>query len=285
MALGPSNLIFSHLALVQIEPPMTFVSPPFAERCAAAAAGGFDAIGLSHSAYRAELDAGRTNEDLRAILDHHGLAFAEIESIRLAGAAQRADFERDIHDILDMADALGAEQFFVVPGAGSPVDELLETFQWLCDRCAEHGMRVGIEFMDLPAVSAIHSVREALAFTERAQRANGGLCVDTYHFVRGPNEWSDLEAVPGEAVMVIQFSDGAVPRKGSDYIDDTLHWRLPPGEGDFDLIHFVRTLDAAGSRAPWSVEVLGDEMRALPPAEAAQRMASGARSVLAAARG
>jgi sugar phosphate isomerase/epimerase len=284
MSLGPNDLIFPYLSLVQIEPPMTFVSPSFEDRCAAAASGGFTAVGLAHSAYRDELESGRTPADLLAILEAHDLGLAEIESIRLPGDAGREQFRSQMDGILEMADAMGAEQFFVVPGAGATDAELVDAFTWLCDECAQHGMRVGVEFMDIPAVSSIRDLASALSFVERVGRPNGGLCLDTFHFANGPNDWADLEAVPGERVMVIQLNDGAVPRHGSDYIDETLHHRVPPGEGDFDLVRMIRTLDAAGSQAPFSVEVLGDEMRALSGEEAGRRMGDGARRVLEAAR-
>jgi sugar phosphate isomerase/epimerase len=63
-----------------------------------------------------------------------------------------------------------------------------------------------------------------------------------------------------------------------------MHHRLPPGEGDFDLIRFVRTMDAIGARAPYSVEVLSDDLMALPPEEVGRRLGNAARHVLERAR-
>jgi sugar phosphate isomerase/epimerase len=58
-----------------------------------------------------------------------------------------------------------------------------------------------------------------------------------------------------------------------------------PGQGEFDLVGFIRTLDGMGVDVPVSIEVISLELDRLPPDEAAGRMAEGARAVLAAARG
>ena len=47
------------------------------QRAAAAAEGGFRYIGWLGDAYGAERAAGRTDADIKAILDHHGVAVAE----------------------------------------------------------------------------------------------------------------------------------------------------------------------------------------------------------------
>ena len=284
MPLGPNDLILPHMAMVDVEPPMTFVSKSFEDRCVAAAAGGFAGIGIAHTLYYDEKAEGRTDADFRAMMRDHGVVLAEVESIGMTGPAERAAFEADVHAILTMVDALGGEEFFVVPRDNVSVDEHVETFGWVCDQCEGRGLRVGIEFMNIPGVSGVRDLRTARDVAERAGRPNGGVLVDTYHFSNGPNDWADLEALPGDLVKAIQFSDGAVPPAAPTYIEDTLHHRAPPGEGDFDLVRFVRTMDQIGASCAYSVEVLDADMRLLTVEELGKRLGDATRAVLAAAR-
>ena len=66
--------------------------------------------------------------------------------------------------------------------------------------------------------------------------------------------------------------------------EDTYFRRRLPGEGAFPLVDFVRALHEMGVRVPYAVEVLSDELRGLPPPEAARLAIDATRRVLAAAR-
>jgi len=60
----------------------------------------------------------------------------------------------------------------------------------------------------------------------------------------------------------------------------TLHERLLPGEGDFDLRALLGTLADIDAVAPIGVEVFSDALHALGPTEAARRAANAARHIL-----
>jgi 4-hydroxyphenylpyruvate dioxygenase len=90
--------------------------------------------------------------------------------------------------------------------------------------------------------------------------------------------------VPGERVIDVQLNDGPLTRRDPDYYTDCTSYRVVPGEGDFDLVGFIRTLDGMGVDVPISIEVISLELDQLPPVEAARRIADGARSVLAQTR-
>jgi len=284
MSLTRQDMVLPEMAMVTVHPGMRFEGRPFEERCQAAEAGGFAGLGLSLTSYRAEREAGRSDVDLNALLRNSGLVLSEIESIGMPGPVGQDDFRASIGAIMEMADVFGADHFFVVAADGVNPDDTVATFGWVCDRGAEHGLRVGLEFMDIPGVSSIRDLRAALDVAVKAGRPNGGVMVDSYHFFNGPNEWSDLEALGGDRVMGVQFSDGTVPRTAPSYVEDTLHHRAPPGEGEFDLVRFVRTLDAAGSDMPYSVEVIDDDMQALPAVEVGRRLGQRTREVLTRAR-
>jgi sugar phosphate isomerase/epimerase len=77
--LGPDDLILSHFSLGRAR--------PFEERVRAAADAGFAAMGFYIGEYQRLRAEGRTDADLRAVLDAHGLRVLEIEALRGWSAA------------------------------------------------------------------------------------------------------------------------------------------------------------------------------------------------------
>ena len=61
--------------------------------------------------------------------------------------------------------------------------------------------------------------------------------------------------------------------------------RRVPGEGDFDLVGFVRTLDGMGVDAAYAIEVISVELDELPVDQVVRSVADATRDVLARARG
>ena len=255
------------------------------QRAAAAAEGGFRYIGWLGDAYGAERAAGRTDADIKAILDHHGVAVAELEF--LWGWATAGDPGFDWREqestLFALADLVGARHVNCgdVGPAGTmlPLDEVVERFAGICDRAADHGLLAGIEFLPW---SGIPDAGVAWEIARRAGRANGGVQIDTWHYFRGAADPRQLEAIPPERVILIQLDD-AGPAQG-DQMEDTSYRRRLPGEGEFDLVGFLRLLDDRGVTAPISVEIMSTELTGLPPATVAKRVYDAAASTVARAR-
>jgi len=280
-ALGQRDIVLPHFAMIDVEPGMVFTARSFEDRCRAAAAGGFSGIGIAHTLYAAERNAGRSDADLRAMAADHGVVVSEIESIGMPGAHASEAFAAQLDAVFVAAEVFGATSFFVIASDGASIDEHVATFAWVAEQCARHGMRVGLEFMNIPGVSAVRDLATARQLVERAGHSNGGLCIDTYHYFNGPNDWDDLRAVGSEQVVMIQLSDGDVPPRSDDYIRETLHHRLPPGEGGFELTQFVEIMREIGTTCPWSVEVLNDDLRRMEPEDVGTRLGDAARATLA----
>jgi sugar phosphate isomerase/epimerase len=262
------------------------VNASFADRCAAAVAGGFAAVGIVPSVYEEARAAGLSDDDLRGMVREAGLVVSEVEMQHQIPAPSRHDeLAAELERTLTVAAVFDAPRIFVVGGPDVPPDELVGPLGWVCDRCAQDDRAVALEFMQIPALSQIPDARTALQVVEATGRDNAGLKVDIYHHVNGSDDWSQLEALPGERVVAIELNDFCVPRAGADYLDDTLHHRRAPGEGDADLVRFVRTMDAIGASCPYTLEVISDDLVALPPQELGARLGTATRRVFAAARG
>jgi sugar phosphate isomerase/epimerase len=265
----------------------------FAERLAAAVAGGYSAVSLWGRDYAAARAEGLSDADLRVMLDDHGLVVAELDPAWwwLPGAADiRIPPEHDTEevfgfgedDLFAVADALGARSLNAVDVFGGTwdVDQAAEAFAGLCTRAREHGLLVHIEWL---AWSRIPDLATARRIVELAGQPNGGLCVDAWHLVRAGDTLEDLAAVPGELILGVQLDDGPLEAE-DDLVSATLHQRLLPGHGGFDLVGIVGALAASGTTAPIGVEVFSDELHRLDPVEAAVAAATATRAVLEAAR-
>ncbi len=261
----------------------------FRERVDAAVAGGFRGISLWGRDYeRAQAD-GFTDADMRALLADKGLEVAELDPVWwwLPGAA-------DIHipddvdpmhvfcfgekELFAIADAVGARSVNAtdVFGGAWNTDDAAEAFAQLCDRAAEHNLLVHLE--GLPW-SQIPDVGSAWEIVRRADRPNGGIVVDAWHFFRAGADFDALRAVPGNKVLSIQLDDGPAAAE-DNLLHATLHDRLLPGAGEFDLATLVATLRAIDAVAPIGVEVFSDELHARGPIEAARAAGDATRGLL-----
>jgi sugar phosphate isomerase/epimerase len=216
------------------------------------------------------------------MLRGYGVRVAALESLSIAGPESETDLDAAFAVHWHLAERFGADRIGVVVRPGHPADYQLQRFRRICDEAASQGVIVGIEF--IPVVAAFADITTTLGFVERSERRNAGLIVDTYHHFMGGGDWAQVEQLPGERVVMVQVSDAAVPPVSPDYVTDTTHYRQPPGEGGLPLERFIRTLDRIGSSAPWSVEVLSDQLSALGPADIGRRLGDAMRAVLASSR-
>ena len=271
--LGPFDLILPYYSL-----PTASIE----ERCEAAVSGGFAGIGIHTSVHAAAREAGWSDDDLLQILAEAGIPLVQLEAAGSLGSTANATaFDAEIDHCLELAEVFGADHVQVVVTAGDP-DDQARRLATAADRAAVAGVRVGVEF--IPTVSTLEDAAAALAFVGRVDRANVGLVVDTYHHFRGSGDWAQLERIPGPQIVGIQVSDASIPPIAAEYRTDTMHHRLPPGAGDFDLIRFVRTMDAIGAAVPWSVEVLSDDLAGRAPVDVGRVLGDATRAVLDKAR-
>jgi sugar phosphate isomerase/epimerase len=184
-------------------------------------------------------------------------------------------------EVLAIASDLGAVALTAL-GPFQPTittDEVARSFGELCDRASEFGAQVHLEFM--PG-TAIVDVPAAIEVIEKADRGNGGVLVDTFHFFRGNPDMGALSRLPGDRVFAVQVSDAPAEFNG-DYADATFH-RLMPGDGQIDLTGLLGTLDRAGGLRWVGPEVISPATAAMPPADAAVAATERIRDIIRSAR-
>jgi sugar phosphate isomerase/epimerase len=284
--LGRDELIASSYTLSGapvFEPPRF----SFAERVAAAAKAGFAGIGVAIEDYAGSRERGMSDTEMRIILDDHGIRAVELEFLQNwwhdDERGRRARANEDL--FYAAADAFGSRHINVGcagPRGTLPALEIVaEQFAALCDRAARHGLLVAFEFLpwsDVPDAAA------AWRLIGLADRKNGGILIDTWHYFRGAADPAQVRSVPADRFFVIQFDDADAVQVGG-FMEDTTQRRRLPGQGAFDLIGFIQMLDKMGVKAPVSVEILSDEQRSRTLDEAARLAHDTTRAVFDRARG
>ncbi len=261
----------------------TMLGVPLAERYRAAREAGFTAV----SAFTSELaEAGRSLPSLgemRAMIEAEGLALHMVEMIASWLPGQRADaptlppglgqslLSGTAEKVCAVARQLGARTVTAGDLFGLPFDGpmVARHFAALCDVAADHGLGVTLEFIPAGCIATVAQAREVL---ERADRANAGMIVDSWHFFRGGSSLNDLAATPPELIDSWQMNDTTLaPRADHIFADMTL--RVMPGEGEFDLKGLMQALAATGTTAPGGIETFGPEMQDWPAERVARRSA------------
>ena len=255
---------------------------PIEDRIEAASAAGFAGIGLYVGQFRTLRESGMTTGQLDELLTGADLCLAEIEVLMGWASERPSDAYWEMESLVwELVDAFDSRYVQAIGPYDGTVADAAERFGALCDRAADHGAVVGLEF--LPFTNIVDAA-DALAIVEGADRPNGGVCVDIWHHARGADDLELIRAIPRELITGVQMSDGPATPTLDDYKDDCLRHRVPPGEGDFDAQTFVGTLIDMGVELPWSLEVCNDDVWGEPGADHVRRAADGMRRVLAAAR-
>src|SRR3984893_10448090 len=220
---------------------------PLAERFAAAAATGCGQATLSPPDVLRAAKDGTTAAEIGRMAADHGLDLIidpvmnwypdrEPSPSRFAGVAT--------DDALRMCEALGVTSLSAIATASSdvPLPELAGYFGPLCDRAAGFGARVHLEFIPF---TIVRTLRTAWDLVRAADRANGGLVFDTWHFFRGEAQFDLLETIPGDRIFQIQLDDAPAQPEGP--LRQETSRRLLPGDGELDLVTAVQALHRMGA--------------------------------------
>jgi len=229
----------------------------------AAAAAGFETIGLDVYSLAAHAQAGGRPEEVAGWLDAAGLRCAEIAALLIG--PDPAEVDAQLALLEPMLRALRPE--WVLTNADVEPDARAAAELARCaDRLGAHGARLAIEFLPFLRV---RSIGGALELAERSG-SDAGVLVDTWHFFNGPDGWPELEALPLARLAYVQFDDHP-PLASPDLREECIQRRVFPGEGVFDLQRFCRVLRGRGFDGLVSVEVLSQAWRGGDAEEFARR--------------
>jgi sugar phosphate isomerase/epimerase len=248
----------------------------FVDRLRAAAAAGFDGIGLRAESYWA---AGLDDAAMLALAEEHGVPILEVEYLTAWGTPRDRDEaqQKKEHAVFHMARAFGVRHLNAGLLEKLPLDVMTEAFAALCER-AGPDLTVALEFMPY---SGVPDLSTAWRIVEPVPHA--ALIIDNWHWARAGQQPADLDRVPAERIVSVQLCDVRAEPMEPLRVESLGH-RLPPGQGYGDTVGLVRALAAHGViPAVMAVEVISEELVARGVDVAAQVNADAARAVLATA--
>ena len=253
-----------------------------ADRVAAAAGAGYDGMGLYIGDWVQLRDADRLGE-LDELLAEHDMPLTDIEVLNGWGTAGLDDERYAAMEAAAwaMAERYGCRYIQAIGPVSDDPAVAAADFGALCDRAAEHGLVVGLEFLPF---TNVYDADDGRVLVEAADRPNGGLCVDIWHHARGSNDVEQLRRLSAEHIAGIQMNDGPLLPTIDDYVPDCLRFRVPPGEGEMGAVDFVTELLRLGADVPWQLEVCNDDVWGKPALAHVTAAAEGMRRVLTEAR-
>ncbi|OXR38719.1 xylose isomerase [Pseudomonas jessenii] len=243
----------------------TEVSPySFEDRMEAAGNAGFKGIGLVHNGMMDTVDK-IGYPAMKAILEKNGIKHVELEFLVdwYHTGERRRQSDKVRQELLEAAKALGARSIKIGPGIGedtADIDLMVKEFTLLSQQAAEVGANVVLEIMPF---SNVRTIETALAVVEGANQPNGGLLLDIWHLQRGGIDFNDITKIPARFIKSIELNDAHKYAIEPLWMD-TIHKRVLPGDGTFDIPAFIKAVQAAGYEGPWGLEVLSDTHRKLP---------------------
>jgi sugar phosphate isomerase/epimerase len=249
----------------------------FEDRVRAAAAAGFDGIGLRAENYWDALRDGLDDDTMKDVGARHGIAVLEVEYLTAWGTPVDRDAAQQEKErtVFHMARAFGVGHLNTGLLEKPPLDVVTRAFAELCDRA--DGLTVALEFMPY---SGVPDLATAWRILDAAGRANSGLIIDVWHWARAHSTSADLAGVPPDRILAVQLCD-VREHPMEPLRAESLGHRLPPGQGFGDPVGLLRDLQEHGVEPRVvAVEVISDELVARGVDTAATILGEAARDVL-----
>ncbi len=251
---------------IQFSPFFGVDDPDLPGQIRAAARAGFRWIGVDHRGTLLHFTQQRGKlSDVAELLGENGIRCFSVQDLDVT-ADERATLQL-AERCAEAAAALGAK--YVHTTVSAPLtDATLALYRRALELVRGAGVQFALEFLPWTPLNDIRTTREILA---RLALPDVGMLVDTWHWTHGPSTLADLEALPLAEIAYVQFDDHP-PLASDDLLRETISRRALPGDGEFALAEFAQAVCAKGYRAPVSVEILNDEMRAWPKDVFAKRV-------------
>jgi 4-hydroxyphenylpyruvate dioxygenase len=244
---------------------------PFAADVVAFAAAGFRGMEVWLTKLESHLERHPADETRRLLVDH-GMALAAASYqgglLLSQGEARKAHFDH-FRRRLELCQVLGIPTLVLVADFAQAIDatalqravvSLAQAGQW----AAAFDVRLALEFRGTEAFCS--SLDTAVALVAQCGQPNVGVCLDAFHFYKGPSKPEDLELLTRENLAFVQLCDVAgVPRELMTDSD-----RIFPGEGDFRTEILVNALRRINYEGWVSLELMNPTLWKANPEQVAE---------------
>ncbi|GAA1270574.1 bifunctional sugar phosphate isomerase/epimerase/4-hydroxyphenylpyruvate dioxygenase family protein [Arthrobacter pascens] len=127
----------------------------------------------------------------------------------------------------------------------------------LAELAGDHGVRVAYEA--LAWGKYVNDYEHAHRLVEMVGHPNLGTCLDSFHILARDWDTAPIEVINAEKIFFVQVADA--PKLSMDVLSWSRHYRVFPGEGQFELAKFMGHVVRAGYTGPVSLEVFNDVFR------------------------
>ncbi|SPJ25400.1 sugar phosphate isomerase/epimerase family protein [Palleronia abyssalis] len=207
--------------------------------------------------------------DLRRQAASLGVGVCSLDVFSIGEAALPDSFD----EALDIGAALGGQRVTVTIG-DPDLSRARDRFDVFCGMAAARDLQVHVEFHAFGTLNTLAQTRDFVA----SATAPATISADVLHFYRNEGGLDSLVGGDTGPIGHGQLCDGPLDRPRADWLDEAISDRRLPGEGDFDIVTFLRAL-------PPTVTIdIEAPTRAHPGAtdfELCERALAGARSVIA----
>jgi 4-hydroxyphenylpyruvate dioxygenase len=231
------------------------------EKMQACAVAGFDGIEIFEQDL---ITSPLSPEDVRKLAADLGLTldlyqpFRDFDSVSedvLAANLRRADAK------FRLMSRLGMDTMLLCSNVGTATidDDDLRAAQLsrLADLAVDHGVKVAYEA--LAWGKYVNDYEHAHRLVETVDHPSLGTCLDSFHILSRDWDTAPIEAFNPDKIFFVQVADA--PKLSMDVLSWSRHYRVFPGEGQFDLAKFMGHVVRAGYTGPVSLEVFNDVFR------------------------
>jgi sugar phosphate isomerase/epimerase len=252
---------------------------PFAQKLAATRQAGIDTMSIQPQEALAIVAAeGCSLIDLRRMAEDAGVRIRRLDPLCTwvpdwHPVNMTEEFVRS-HDVsattfFEVAEALGCTEMSLnatFPAGRYTLEEVTGYYAEICRLADEHGLTCDLE--NIP-MWGVRTLEESWAIVHGSGARNGGLVVDSLHFVRSGSQLSTLAAIPGEAIRCVQLSDGPLELDPGVSLEMNCFQRQWPGDGQFPLREMAQLLHRSGGLQQVCAEVFSADNLQLSASEVA----------------
>ncbi|KQR70859.1 4-hydroxyphenylpyruvate dioxygenase [Arthrobacter sp. Leaf337] len=231
------------------------------EKMQACAIAGFDGIEIFEQDL---VTSSLSPEDIRKMAADLGLTldlyqpFRDFDSVPedvLAANLRRAEAK------FKLMSRLGMDTILVCSNVGTAAidDDSLRAEQLarLAGLAGDHGVKVAYEA--LAWGKYVNDYEHAHRLVETVDHPNLGTCLDSFHILSRDWDTAPIESFSADKIFFVQVADA--PKLSMDVLSWSRHYRVFPGEGQFELAKFMGHVVRAGYTGPVSLEVFNDVFR------------------------
>lgn len=235
------------------------------EKLEAAAGAGFDGVEIFENDL---LTFAGSPAEVRRLAEDLGLKILMLQPFRdfeaMPESARSRNFDRAERKF-DVMQALGTDLLLVCSNVhGAAIDDRARAaadLAEMAERARRRGLRIGYEA--LAWGRHVRHWQDAWKVVEMADHEALGLVLDSFHALALSDDIGAIARLPAAKIFFVQLADA--PLLASDPLSWSRHHRNFPGQGDLDVVGFMRAVFAAGYEGPLSLEIFNDAFRATAP--------------------